>query len=56
MFETDPDDPGTVGRALVTEVRAQTVVLWRIRRALWVLAAAGAALAALGCVTLARWW
>jgi phage host-nuclease inhibitor protein Gam len=54
--EHDPDEPGTVGRALVTELRTQTVVLWRIRRALLVLAGACAVLALVGVVALARFW
>jgi hypothetical protein len=54
--QADPDDPGTVGRALVTELATQTVVLWRIRQALLLLALVGTVLAVLGAVALARFW
>jgi hypothetical protein len=40
--QADPDDPATVGRALVTEIRTQSVLLLQVRRALVVLAVVGA--------------
>lgn len=41
--EPDPDDPGSVGRAVVHELHLMNAVLWRIRQALLVLAVVGTA-------------